>query len=72
MSFLRKNWASFLFVAVVLLFASNVVRYLLAPSPEVVRPDDVRASQRVMPGADDRDPLPAGNWVGGNGDRRAA
>ena len=49
------------------MFALNIVRYLTSPSPERVRAEDREVGARVVPGTDDADPLPSGQWVGGNG-----
>ncbi len=67
MSFVRSHWKKVLGLAVLALFASNVVEYVRSPSSDRVRADDVRQGARVEPGEDDRDPLPPGSWVGGNG-----
>lgn len=49
------------------LFGFNILSYLTSPSPERVRAQDRQAAARVVAGEDDADPLPRGNWVGGNG-----
>ena len=67
MNFARSHWKKVLGIAVVALLASNVVRYAVSPSADRVRADDVRAAERTAPGDDDRDPLPPGRWIGGNG-----
>lgn len=67
MSFVRTHYKTVLGLALLLLLGSNVVRYVTSPSADRVRADDARQSNRVVPGPDDRDPLPPGDWVGGNG-----
>lgn len=66
MNFVRNNWKLVLGLAVFAFFARNIVLYVLSPSSDHVRADDTDHAQRVAPGADDRDALPAGDWVGGN------
>ncbi len=66
MTRLKKYFLPALGTLLLVMFAVNVVRYLLAPSPERVRAQDREAGARVVAGADDADPLPSGRWVGGN------
>lgn len=67
MSFVRAHYKTVLGLALLVLLGGNIVRYVTSPSADRVRADDVRQSSRVVPGEDDRDPLPPGDWVGGNG-----
>lgn len=67
MTFVRSHWKTVLGLALLTLLASNVVRYVTSPSADRVRADDVHRAERVVEGSDDRDPLPPGDWVGGNG-----
>ena len=67
MTYLKKNWGSLLLVLLLVGLGGKVVKYLVSPSPDRVRAQDVRQAARVEPGVDDRDPLPPGDFVGGNG-----
>jgi HlyD family secretion protein len=62
----KKYFLPALGALLLVMFAVNVVRYLLAPSPERVRAQDREVGARVVAGTDDADPLPSGRWVGGN------
>jgi len=63
----KKYFLPVLGTLLLVMFAVNIARYLTSPSPERVRAEDREVGARVVPGNDDADPLPSGQWVGGNG-----
>lgn len=66
MSFIKQNWKAVLGLAVLAMFVHNIVQYIVSPTADRVRADDVQRGGRTAPGVDDRDPLPPGNYVSGN------
>lgn len=64
---IRSRLTTFVSVALLALLLYPIGRYVTSPSPEIVRAQDRVRAAREVEGRDDRDALPPGDFIGGNG-----